>query len=223
MSRTTQALLLALLGAMLIRISLTGEYLRFVAPWTRWPLLVTGLVLVALALRPLLRRSEAHGERVPWATWLLLVPTLVVFVVAPPPLGAYVAERRAAQPPPPPEPVFAPLDTRVDPVPVELEEFVWRAQSRDGETIEGHRVELTGFVSGRSEEAWHLTRLSIACCAADALVVRVRVADPDAPPRDQWVRLVGTWVPGTGTSVDVVPEIEVESLTRIKAPRDVYG
>lgn len=223
MSRTTQGLLLALLGAMLVRIAVTGEYLRFVAPWTRWPLAVTGVILVLLAIRPLLWRSPERSDPVPWATWLLLVPTLVVFVVAPPPLGAYVAERRAAQPPPPPEPVFAPLDTHLDPVPVELEEFVWRAQSRKGETLEGHRVELVGFVSGRSSEAWHLTRLTIACCAADELVVRVRIAEPDGPPRDQWVRVVGTWVPGTGTSARAVPQIEVESVKRIATPKEVYG
>ncbi len=97
MTARTQGLVAALLGAVLLRLALTGEYLRFVLPWMKWPLLATGLALLVMGARPLLGRGIAGV--VPSSAWLLLVPPLVVFAITPQPLGAYLAERRPAQPP----------------------------------------------------------------------------------------------------------------------------
>ncbi len=107
---TTQGLVLAFLGAVLVRLSWEGAYLHFVTGWMRWPLLVTGVVLVLLAVRPIVGGGEREEHPVPAATWLLLLPALVVFLVSPQPLGAYLAERRADEAPPvSPVASFAPL------------------------------------------------------------------------------------------------------------------
>lgn len=231
MTTRTQGLVLAFLGALLVRLALTGEYLRFVTPWMRWPLVATGVVLLLLALKPALGLGEhadqhadegAHGaHRIPRSTWLLLLPGLVVFTVSPPALGAYLAERRAADTVPPPSSLaFAPLEDR-SPVDLEIEEMLWRALTDDGATLKDHSLRLTGFVSG-SGDAWYVTRLSISCCAADARVVRVKVDGAEAPPRNTWVRVTGTWQPGTGTTPTSAAVLLAREVTRIPAPKDTY-
>lgn len=233
MTTRTQGLVLAFLGALLLRLAISGEYLRFVTPWMRWPLVATGAALLLLALKPALGIGERadvpedgheghEGHRVPRSTWLLLLPGLVVFTVSPPALGAYLAERRAADTVPPPSSLaFAPLDDR-SPVDLEIEEMLWRALTDDGTTLKDHELRLTGFVSGDGAGDWYVTRLSISCCAADARVVRVQVEGADAPPRNTWVRVTGTWEAGTGTTPTSVAVLRAGSVARIPAPQDTY-
>lgn len=226
MSRTTQGLVLAFLGAVLIRLVWEGAYLRFVTEWMRWPLLVSGVVLVLLAVRPILTAgSSGDGhEQVPAMTWLLFLPALVVFVISPPALGAYLAERRAGEATPTaPVSTFAPLPPGDDPVPLEVEELVWRAQVDEGATLAGRSVRLRGFVSHGPDGQWFVTRMVIGCCAADAAVVRVRVDGLDRPPRDAWVAVTGTWRAGTGEGRRDVPVLDGASSRRIAIPADVYG
>ena len=100
----TQGLLLMFLGAVLLRIAGTDAHLRYVVEWMKWPLLVSGALLLLLALGPLFREDEkeeehahgdTHGHGVPRVTWLLVLPGIIAFVVSPPELGSYLAERRA--------------------------------------------------------------------------------------------------------------------------------
>ncbi|GAA4121777.1 TIGR03943 family protein [Nocardioides fonticola] len=240
MTRRTQGLVLAFLGALLTRLSLTGEYERFVTTWMRWPLLVTGIGLVVLALPAALGvggengdhsdhgdhahpgEEDDHGHRAPRSAWLLLLPGLVAFVVSPPALGAYLAERRASDAPPPaPTTVFAALpdDVTSD---LALEEFLWRAQTDEGATLAGRDVRLTGFVSTDPDGNWYVTRLVIACCAADARPVRVRVGEADAPPRNTWVAVTGTWEKGTGTTRTSAAVLDAGEVTPIDPPEQVY-
>jgi uncharacterized repeat protein (TIGR03943 family) len=231
-TRQTQGLILALLGAVLLRLSIGDGYLRYVTEWMRWPILVTGGILLLLAVGPVLstaktpvtsggsEEDDGHGHAgVPTATWLLILPGLVLFVIAPPELGSYLAERRANQSAAVEPAVVAPLaenDTNRLPV----QEFVWRAQSRDGSLV-ARTVMLTGFVS-HQDDAWFVTRLTIGCCAADALAFRVRVEGADRPDRDQWVRVTGTYVDGTGSSIDEDPALDAESVVPISQPRQTY-
>lgn len=218
----TQGVVLAVLAAVLLRLAWTGEYLRFVTPWMRWPLLGAGIILGFLALRPLLRTDRGSDHHpVPRSAWLLILPTLVVFAVAPPPLGAFLAERRADQVGTPREPVQIAAGT--GPLTLLPGELQWAAaQPDDPVGLAGREVSVTGFVS-RDAEAWYVTRLEVFCCAADAIVTRVRVAGQDPPPRDEWVEVVGTWVAGTGSDPAAPPVLEALRVTPQQAPRNTYG
>jgi uncharacterized repeat protein (TIGR03943 family) len=241
---TTQGLVLVFLGVVLVRLAVGGEYLSFVTPWMRWPIIASGALLILIAARPALGLGETrgterdddhddeqhdrqHGEQhaehgVPLVTWLLLLPGLVVFTVSPPALGAYLAERRADEvPSASPTSTFSPLPAGDD-VPVELEEFAWRAQIDDGLTLQGRSVTLTGFVT-RDDDGWYVTRLSLNCCAADATVVRIGVdGTGDAPARNSWVEVAGTWVDGSGTDRREVPRIAATAVTPVDEPRQTY-
>ena len=108
MTRTTQALVVGFLGAVLLRLALGDGYLRYVTNWMKWPLVATGVVLLGLTVWMLLRPAPAedggghdhdvHDHKVPAMTWLAIVPGVIVFVASPPSLGAYLAKRRADDP-----------------------------------------------------------------------------------------------------------------------------
>ncbi len=224
MSAKTQGVVVALLAAVLVRLALTGEYLRFVLPWMRWPLLITGLVLLVMAIRPALGLGGS-AERVPWATWLLLLPVLIVFAVAPPPLGAYLAERRSAQPPPrPASQSVVRVHHGGGPVDLGLDEFTWgAAQPDDVMGLTGATLRVEGFVSTDHQGGWYLTRLVIFCCAADAVVERIKILGHPAPPRDQWVRVTGVWVAGTGADPATPPEMTATQVVDLPPPKNPYG
>ena len=229
-TRATQTFLLSITGAVLIRIAVGDAYLNYVNTWMRWPLVACGVLLLALALGDLLSvkgeqdDAELETAHVPRAAWLVFVPSLVIFLIAPPALGAHFAER--AQSTVVPEqpldaPVVAPLPA-TDPAPVVLDELILRAAYDDGVTLRDRRVELTGFVSRDKSGRWYVTQFGINCCAADATVTRVLASGVEAPPDDQWVKVVATHVEGTGTGGRTLPEVVVEDLELIDAPRNQY-
>jgi uncharacterized repeat protein (TIGR03943 family) len=225
-TRSTQALLLTVTGAVLIRMAVDDTYLRYVNTWMRWPLLACGGLLLLLSVSDLLSSRDEVDEapHVPRAAWLLFLPSLVLFLVAPPAPGAHYAERAQDTPVAVEavEPAFTPLPA-TDPAPVPLEELVVRAAYVGGaETLVGRRLEVTGFVSRDRSGRWYVTRFGISCCAADATVTRVVASGVDAPPDDQWVRVVGTHVVDTGSGGRTPPELLVESLERIDPPRNQY-
>ena len=57
-TRQTQALLLGFLGAVLLRMSLSDAYLRYVTEWMKWPILASGVLMLLLAIGPLFRDPE---------------------------------------------------------------------------------------------------------------------------------------------------------------------
>ena len=240
MSRQTQGLLMAFLGAVLVRLGLTDTYLRYVTTWMKWPLVVTGVVLLVLGLSVIVvleRRKadhetggyvdeadhghDAHSHRVPLVTWLLIVPGLMIFVVSPPELGSYLAERRAGETVAAPEPAAVADLHGPGTVPVDLLEFVWRAQD-GGRTMEGQSVSIEGFVSYDKKDHWFVTQMAISCCAADATAYQVRVDGADRPPRDQWVRVTGVYVSGTG-AMGTAPAIAATDVENIPEPKQTYG
>ncbi|MFT4009960.1 MAG: TIGR03943 family protein [Nocardioidaceae bacterium] len=224
MTTPTQGLVTGALAALLIRISITGEYLRFVQPWMRWPLLATGALLLLMALKPAFGYAR-HEATVPKSSWLLLLPTVIVFSVAPPPLGAYVAERRAAQAPATmPAPAKIPVSHSGEPITLGVDEFTWgAAQPDDPMGLKGQEVRLEGFVSTDKAGHWYVTALVIFCCAADAVVERVEVDGQPAPPRDQWVRVTGTWVEGTGRDLADPAAVKASKVIDIPTPKNPYS
>jgi uncharacterized repeat protein (TIGR03943 family) len=218
----TQGTFVALTGAVCLRLTITGEYLRYVNPWMRWPLLATALVLLAVGFRLLWRTKRvAHHERGPRSAWLMALPILAVFVISPPALGAYAAERSAVG-------VATDRDykaiTGQTVVPMTLGEFQSRGQWDD--TLVGFKLALTGFVTYDKDGNWYVTRLAISCCAADAVAYRARVEGSDlaAPAENSWVRVTGTWRRPSTTQVPRLepPILDAQETVATPAPANPY-
>jgi uncharacterized repeat protein (TIGR03943 family) len=249
-TRDVGSALLVLVGAAILRIAAGDTYLRYVKESMRPWLLTAGVILVLLGLLALVDvwravRAEArahaagdehdhgtdpfddghgHGSRLPRAAWLLVLPVAALFVVPPPALGAFTAERQqattvapavGAAPPPLPAGALVPLP---------LNDFASRAVWDDGRTLQGRTVSLTGFASAAPGGGWYLTRLALTCCAADATVTKITVKGATTQPAtNAWVTVVGHWVPGGGTmSETAIPWIQADSMTPQPAPKDPY-
>lgn len=224
---------LLLLGGTAVRLAVTDDHLRFVkaslAPW----LLVVGVALCLLALASwrFAEQSADAGQAPhpgPRIGMLLLLPVAVVFAAAPPALGSFAAERTAAREPDKPEAVEIALpDPDGDGYrPMRMSDYTSRVWWGVTPSVEGEKVRLTGFVTPRAGGGWYLTRMEIACCAADGSPVKIAVRGGGAPPpADTWVRLDGV---GIGTASQQVRdegalgEVVAERITVITAPDSPY-
>ena len=222
MNARTQGLLIGLAGSVLLRLASSSEYLRYVNAWMRWPLLAAAAVLLGLGLRLLSDPGESHGSAPPGpaSAWLLVLPVLAVFVISPPALGAYAADRSAVKVTT--DKGYGTLgDAAV--VPMSVSEFQGRAQWDD--TLRGATVALTGFVSSGPDGTWYLTRIAIACCAADAVAYKIRVEGAALrPPQDAWVRVTGTWQPPTTSARPRLdpPVLRATDVTPVATPSHPY-
>ncbi|MBB4920301.1 TIGR03943 family putative permease subunit [Streptosporangium saharense] len=222
----TQSLVLALLGGAVLWISgFSTSYLNYVKPGFRPFLVGAGIVLVVLGVAGLFIRRKhdhAHGHGV---AWLLCLPVFAILLVAPPALGSFAAARSQAPALPRQDPgSFAPL-AGGGPVDMPVGEFIGRAWDDDRKSLTGRVVRLTGFVVPARRGEWYVTRMQIACCAADAFALKVLVRGLKAPPRDSWVEVTGTWVPHTFGRMPnglVYPELAGTGLARVPAPAEPY-
>ena len=236
MNRYAQSLLLIVLGAAVAWITLpTTEYLNYVRPGFKVPLLGAALVLIVLGAAGL-RRAPTHADddghghdhaRGPRVAWLLGLPVLVIAVIAPPALGSYMAERGAARPPAPPtDRRYGAIAVSVAPREMSHGEFIGRAfQAQRGNpaALEDVRVLLTGFVTPRRAGGWYLTRMKIACCAGDAVPFRVVVHGAAQPPADRWVQVVGTWRrPPAGTPPTDEQALDAAQTVQVPRPEHPY-
>lgn len=178
---------------------------------------------------------DGHNHGQMRIAWLLMLPVLSILLIAPPALGAYSAERENST-------VIAPAsDLGFDPLPAQdpitftLNEYATRAVWDNPGSLEGRTFELVGFVTpvpeaklptdlpAGAQASWWLTRLSLACCAADANATKILAVGPKSLPANTWVRATGRWMPGGGTeSATAIPWLRVESLTQIPQPKDPY-
>ncbi|GHB24153.1 membrane protein [Streptomyces viridiviolaceus] len=238
MRRYGPAVLLALTGAAVLRISLFGElYLRYVQPGLRPYLIVSGAVLVLLAVataltarRPATDAQDAHGHghgpAGPRVAWLLTLPALALLLFPPPALGSYSAEREAARRAAQGVGTFPALPSG-DPVELTLAEFGSRAIYDSARSLTGRTVRLTGFVTHGDDGTWYVTRLQVSCCAADATTGKAEIrgrAAADAPPTDTWVTVTGTWHPegGLGTDAAWPPVLDATDVRRVAQPANPY-
>ena len=217
-----------LVGAVLLRLTVTGTYLRYVrvemGPW----LAIAGSVVIALGLVTLVRAvrrervTDAHGHE-PGGDrpgWLLLAPIAALLLVAPPTLGSYGVGRAATIDIRAGAPIFDPLPADGPPVAMSLLEFGQRAFEHGGASFNGTPVRLTGFVAGLEPDGFRLARYQIACCAADALpmVIRVIGVHGGIPLRDQWVTVTGRFEPPDGD----VPQVAAIAVSAIPPPEEPY-
>ncbi len=240
-SRTYQAVLLIVVGAALGSIALDGRYLNYLKPAMHLPLLLAAVVFVVigvaelLAVRKLSRRADHRHEapadapcgdgghhHFPRSGWLLVLPVLAIGFVAPPALGSWAAERDSGTVAQPGSSDYAPLPAG-DPVAMALGEYGVRAVWDEGKSLTGRTVELVGFVSPRKDGGWFLARMSLSCCAADALATKVEVRGAEAPATDSWVRVVAIYEPSAGTDPETaVPAARALDVTPVDKPANPY-
>ncbi len=239
MKRETQNILLILLGGALLKITVNGDYLRYVKPAQQPWIIAGGAVMVALGavaiVRDLLAARAAaaipgdvhahdHHTR---SAWLLMVPVLAVFLVAPPALGADSVTRTEARAPQSASAsnaaAFPPLPGG-DVVPLEVNEFVSRAGWDKSGSLNGRTVRLSGFVV-HNEGNTMLARLVIGCCAADAFPITVRLVGDGVSGfgNDTWLEVTGVVVPGTAVRENsYMPDLTLTSVRQVPAPKDPY-
>ncbi|MGH3388222.1 MAG: TIGR03943 family putative permease subunit [Actinomadura sp.] len=227
MTEDVRATTVLLVGALLVRLSVSGTYVKYVRAGMGWILLTTGVLLVVLGLVGVVRalgprpgepsHDHGHGE---WSGWLLLVPVLALLLVTPPALGSFGVSRSAAVSVSSGGRTFDPLPAGRT-VPMSLREFDERAADNDGASFGATPVRLTGFVAVTSDgQGFRIARYQIACCAADAVaaVARVTGTAGNPPARDQWVTVTGTF----HGLADGVPELRATSLVEVPSPVDPY-
>jgi uncharacterized repeat protein (TIGR03943 family) len=214
-----------LVGAVLLRLTVTDTYRRYVKGGLGLWLTIAGVAIVVLGLITLVRavrqsrpgHEHDHGIGV---GWLLLAPIAALLLVAPPTLGSYGVGRGANVNIKSGGGVFKPLKRGARPLDMSLLEFGQRAYDHHGTSFNGARVTLVGFVAGDVDRGFELARYQISCCAADAapIVVRVLGTSGDPPARDQWVTVTGKFQPGGGD----IPNLLATSVAQIPAPKDPY-
>jgi uncharacterized repeat protein (TIGR03943 family) len=227
--RETQNVLLVLLGGALLKIAWNGSYLRYVKP-SLLPFLVSaGVVILALGLISIVRDVRAvrdHDDHADHSSWLLLLPVLAIFLVAPPALGADTVSRSTQAIAPQRSAIdFPPLPAGPAPA-LRMSDFVTRAVWDDAGSLNGRQVRLLGFVVHGDQDATYLGRLVIACCAADATPLKVRLegrAGLASLPQDGWFEVRGQLVPGSARSGSrYIPTLTVSDLHSVPAPTEPY-
>jgi uncharacterized repeat protein (TIGR03943 family) len=230
-SRGTQNTLVLLVGLSGLVMAIKGTYLHFVKPSLLPWLIISAVVLVALAVVSIVRDlrhapAEDHGHR-PWLVWLLLVPIALTTFVVPPPLGAQGAAPETVAATEPARRAFPPLPAGRAPT-VPLPDVVMRAAADSANSLDRRLITITGFTL-KYPEGTDLGRVVIVCCAADAQLARVHlsgpaVAEASGYPEDTWLQVEGTVVPGTSTvSNNFIPTMAVSRVTRIDKPTNTYA
>lgn len=226
-----------LLGTACMRIGLDGSYMYYVKPGLHWPLVAAGAIVAAIGVLGVIaafRKPQEHhheatcGEggshhHVPRVAWLLTLPVFAILLVAPGPLGAYAAARDPGTVAKPASDSDFPALPAGDPVQMQVFEYAVRAVWDQGRSLTDRRVALTGFVSKRPEGGWYLTRIQLACCAADGIATKVEMRDAQPLPEDTWVEVVGTYEPSTATNPDdAVAAMHADSVAVVPVPADPY-
>jgi uncharacterized repeat protein (TIGR03943 family) len=234
MTARTQAFVLLLFGAALVRLAAGDALLHFVRPVARPYVLAAGVAILALAVWTIGSAARAthdpalddpapdpHGHRgASHAAWLVLAPVVAVLVV-PPALGSYSAARAPATIAKPADVSFPPLPPG-NPAPVKVVDFATRARWDDGRTLTGRTVSVTGFALRPGVGRFILARLVITCCAADARAVEVGVVcDAPPPAQDAWVVVTGTYA-GISQSDAMLPLLHATAIRPIAQPTNPY-
>jgi uncharacterized repeat protein (TIGR03943 family) len=249
--RRSQAAVLLLVGAMALYLGGSDAALAYVKAGLQPLLLISGIVLVGLAVAAALwsrrdhdversgdgRGHQLHGPRV---AWLLALPPLALVLIAPPALGAFAASRQPTRPPPttqtvPTDQAAAGVDQALFPplippgdgaaVPLTLAEYMVRDHEAP-HTLADVRIRLVGFVTPQEPGGggYLLTRFAINCCAADATALKVAIqGDPVPRAPDTWLEVEGRWQQRTSDDPSSeLPLLLAESIRVVTQPSPPY-
>ncbi|MFI8305322.1 TIGR03943 family putative permease subunit [Streptomyces sp. NPDC085927] len=165
-----------------------------------------------------------RGHHEPRVSWLLALPVLALILVAPPALGSYSATHTgtALQ-----KPLGFPELPAGGTLRLGVGEYAARAVYDDGRDLRDRPIEITGFVALDPSGVPYLVRISLNCCAADGLPVKIALTG-EVPPvlqPDAWLEVTGTYSPRrTKDPVNdgPVPYFEVTSAKPVPTPNDPY-
>jgi uncharacterized repeat protein (TIGR03943 family) len=244
--RRSQAAILLTIGVMALYLGVSDAALAYVKAGLRPLLLVSGGILVGLAVVAVVRYGRdqgGHEPHGPGVAWLLALPPLALVLIAPPALGAFAASRQTIRPPPISQPVrtdqatagvdealFPPLVSPGDgaAVPLTLAEYLARDYEAQ-HTLADVRIRLVGFVTPQPSrrDGYLLTRFAISCCAADATALKVAIhGDPVPRAPDTWLEVEGRWQQRTSGDPDQpsseTPLLLAESIRVIMQPSPPY-
>lgn len=244
--RALAAALLLVLGGSLIRIVLTGEYVRYVRESMSLPLLLAGAATAALGFAgwwvatgsrreepvavvtagpsaPAAGEAHAHGH-LPAVSWLLLLPVMAVTLVPPPALGSDAVLRDSGLVATPESDLFPELPA-TDPVVLSPRETVERVMFAPSAGILDRTVAVTGFAvpAVDGEPGWYLARITLTCCAADGVAYRLYVPTGPAPAADTWVSVTGRLSPPSGPVEGTsIPVLTPTAVVPTAAPDNPY-
>lgn len=220
-------------GASTVTAAASGLFMNFVKSGLRIPLLIAGLVLVAMGGYGVFRdvradddHGHSHQSRV---GYLMIIPFILLGVAAPPPLGAYSAAKDPGILSSPAQGYeMPPIDGPADqPATMSLSEFSARALYDDTKSLTGRRVRLTGFVApADNQSGWALSRIVLSCCAADGYAIKVELLGAERLPDDTWIQVEGTWserphaTKGAPIAMAALTDVEVRPVERPKNPYD---
>jgi uncharacterized repeat protein (TIGR03943 family) len=247
--RDLHALVLLLVGGTLLKLAVTGDYVRYVRAGLRPYLIAAGVVLVVVAALSLVGRvrrgadghsgadggdghegddGHGHGTSRGWldVAWLLVVPMAVLLLIAPSALGSFSASRSgtalgaATQ-----SSDFPPLPSG-DPVRVSVLDYASRAVFEKGQSLTGRQLTLSGFLLA-APGGWYLTRMVITCCAADAQPIKVGLTGsvPAGLAANEWLEVTGRYtakVDRDGVNGETIPYLDVATARPVAAPKEQY-
>jgi uncharacterized repeat protein (TIGR03943 family) len=235
-NRQAQAVVMLLLGAVVVKASLTDTYLRYVKHGLQPLLIIGGGLLVAMGALALWyevrdlassTKDSHHEHREPRVTWLLVLPVVALLLVAPPALGSYTAAQSgsilAAQSS---TSDYGPLPPG-DPVPIGLLDYASRAVFDQGRSLRGRDLQLSGFITLGPQGQPMLARIVVACCAADGRPIKVGLTGniPQGVPANTWIQVIGGYTATTSTDPingAVVPYLQVSTWQQIDEPAEPY-
>jgi len=240
MKRDTQNIVLFLVGTVIMVITVSGTYTRYVKP-TMLPWLITAavviIVLAGSAIHQDIRHHNIdehvahHGgghEHHTGVVWLLTIPIVVLGFIVPPALTSRTA---------PPTVTAVSNDVLRRPFPplpaerapnVALPEVLMRIATDTSDTLSGRLITVTGFTI-KDGATTDLAKIVMSCCAADAQLARLRLTGPAAGvatlhPDNTWLSVEGTVPSGQHlTGMESVPVIQVTKVTPIDPPKTPYG
>ncbi len=249
MSDEVAAGFVTVLGALLLKLVLTGRFVDYVRPRMGPMLLGAAAVLLCAAAAAFVRLIAGSGRSgsahasdgedayhvAGRAGLFLAIPLVLIAVVPPAPLGAFAAGLGANAGRAPPRSSFFPALPRADggAVTLSMSDFVSRAIYDPDASLRGVTVRLIGFAAPDrahgTDGAFDLVRFAMTCCAADAIALRVRIlgARGPTPAANAWIEVLGTWRlaparPPGAFDPTVLPELDVTSMRSIPQPADPY-
>ena len=174
----------ALLGVAFIVSPLTGRSGLLVRPWFDVVMVITGVVLIAVAClsRPSISAGAAFMLLLPLAVGLGLTPKVVGRISNDTTGGSALGERFGD----PSNPLVSGKGGRVTLLQIRLAE-----EQVGGVYLSGRHVSVEAKVGGPNE----LERSVIVCCAADARTVTLPTSGATLPRSGTWVRVSGKLVP----------------------------